>query len=108
MTTKMRDRPVEIDTRSQLNMLNCPICHGDNLHQGRVTVYERNEDAEQVLRTIVADRGHLSRDFVANSSSGNPSARRHGLAIQFECEGCGDIGELTIEQHKGSTYLAWR
>jgi hypothetical protein len=38
----------------------------------------------------------------------NPSGRRHGLAIAFDCEGCGDEIELTIAQHKGLTAFAWR
>jgi hypothetical protein len=40
--------------------------------------------------------------------SWNPSWRRDGIAIEFCCEGCGSIGELTIAQHKGVTLVGWR
>jgi len=39
---------------------------------------------------------------------GNPSRRRDGLAIEFSCENCPAILELTIKQHKGETFFAWR
>ena len=45
---------------------------------------------------------------IDNKGSGNPSWRRHGLAICFECEFCGRTSELTIAQHKGQSLLAWR
>ena len=39
--------------------------------------------------------------------SGNPSARRHGIAIEFTCEQCGDGLRLTIAQHEGHTLIEW-
>lgn len=47
------------------------------------------------------------------SGERNPSSRRDGLVISFTCEQCsrddpGDVIELTIAQHKGSTEIGWR
>lgn len=89
----------------------CPRCGADLLHQSAVTVFDRAEDEDTVVRTTVAD-GTASMNLVSNSTE-NPSSRRHGLAIRFWCESCcpeksHDVIELTIAQHKGSTEIAWR
>jgi hypothetical protein len=89
------------------NGLACPCCGETYLHHSQVTVYDRDEDAEHVTR-IEVRRGRATRSIVSNTGSGNPGARRDGLAIRFWCEGCTAISELTIEQHKGSSYVGWR
>jgi hypothetical protein len=51
---------------------------------------------------------------------GNPSSRRDGITIEFECENCNGApppqqnpafglskNYLHIVQHKGTTYLSW-
>ena len=91
--------------------LHCPRCAGRNLHHLGVVIYDRAEDADNVIRTTV--EGGTSRTAVVpNSGSGNPSSRRDGLAILFSCEACGgdlaDPIELLIAQHKGSTEIIWR
>ena len=58
-----------------------------------------------VVTTV--DRGLASTHLLPNPIA-NPSIRRHGMAIAFSCEHCGDGFELTIAQHKGSTEFAWR
>ena len=45
---------------------------------------------------------------VPAAGSGNPSDRRHGLAVAFTCEACPFQGELTVAQHKGATLVGWR
>jgi hypothetical protein len=87
-------------------VLTCPYCGNSYLHHGKVVIYERQEDAPRVLRTEVGDRG-AKLEWVANDNR-NPSARRHGLYIEFYCENCGRRSELTIAQHKGETLLGWR
>lgn len=85
----------------------CPRCGSNNLHHGRVTVYDRGEDAPLTAVSVIdgCEIFHTERESIRCA---NPSARRHGLAILFTCEGCGVWSELTIEQHKGETYLHWR
>lgn len=86
----------------------CPACGSMNLHHRLVTVYERNEDAAQTRETRIAVGSEITTATVPSAQSGNPSSRRDGLAVGFYCEQCPALTELTIEQHKGSTYLAWR
>ena len=52
----------------------CPQCGWPNLHQGRVTVFDRSEDAEMTVVTTV-DRGLASTHLLPNPIT-NPSARR--------------------------------
>jgi hypothetical protein len=87
----------------------CPNCGGTNLHQDAVTVFDvEQEDAKKVTRTRVSG-GVVSSHLVPNRGSGNPSRRRHGLVISFECEGCtASPIELRIAQHKGNTEVSWR
>lgn len=88
--------------------LECPRCDGAYLHQEAVTVYDRREDAPQTIETTVVRGDGTVVRTVPSERSSNPSDRRHGSAIRFSCEGCSAEPELTIEQHKGNTYLAWR
>jgi uncharacterized protein (DUF983 family) len=87
--------------------LRCPHCGYNSLHQGQVTVFDRNEDAKTTAVTTVAD-GVATTRLLPSDQTGNPSMRRHGLAIAFYCESCGNNFELTIAQHKGTTPVAWR
>jgi hypothetical protein len=92
------------------NALHCPNCKYSYLHHDVVTVYSRQggrEDAEQTITTEVSDGG-TTRHTMDPSGCSNPSSRRDGLAIRFWCECCDYKPELTIEQHKGYTYLGWR
>ena len=77
------------------------------MHQGRVTVFDRSDDAELTAVTTVAD-GLTATHLRPSNQVSNPSGRRHGLAIAFFCEHCGGDIELTIAQHKGLTAFAWR
>ena len=87
-------------------VLTCPNCGGDYLHHGTVTVFDRQEDAEAVVTKISGK--HYHTEGPAPPDWGNPSSRRHGLAITFACETCTVSAELTIAQHKGSTQIEWR
>ena len=79
----------EIQITSQTKLM-CPAC-GENCitHEG-VTVFTRSEDDEQ---TLVTETGCYAGDsvmtkFTPTREAGNPSLRRHGLAIQFRFETC--------------------
>ena len=82
-------------------------CDDIYLHQSTVTVYERAEDAPTTIETEVDRRG-ARVTAVPSAVSTNPSLRRQGLAVAFWCEGCDGDFELTIDQHKGQTYIQWR
>ena len=92
------------------DVLACPHCPNEiesYLHHGRVTVYARREDEPLVTITEV-NNGVAHTKELDSRRSGNPSFRRDGVAICFECEFCGRTSELTIAQHKGQSLLAWR
>jgi hypothetical protein len=88
-------------------VLTCPHCGFDYLHQGAVRCYDRDEDARLTTVTTVAD-GKTSLQLLPSDTTRNPSDRRHGLAIAFDCEGCASYLELTLAQHKGISLLEWR
>jgi putative DNA primase/helicase len=71
------------------DVLVCPCCGDPDsyLHHDRVSVFCRQEDAETVTKTVVADNGMAAISRVQNSNSGNPSRRRDGIAIRFELAG---------------------
>jgi hypothetical protein len=103
------NEPVVTRPEGDEALLLCPRCGEDYLHQGRVEVFARSEDATTGLHTTTdAEDVRVDHDLRAN-----PSARRQGLTIAFDCELC-DGGDdapglvLTIAQHKGRTFLAWR
>lgn len=99
------------ETYSDLYLtLHCP-CGSENLHQRETTIFERYED--EPMTTVIEQKGREAEVYHAPSEdTRNPSARRHGLIIRFECEQC-SIGkyskrlELAIWQHKGSTFVGW-
>jgi len=86
------------------SVLVCPLCSGQYLHHDTIEIFERDEDDEKGMHTIVS-REHA--DVRHDSLVGNPSARRHGLIIKFICEGCSGTPILAISQHKGQTFMEW-
>lgn len=85
----------------------CPRCGGSNLHHDTVAIFNRGEDEEQVRQTTVTASATVVE---ITEGKDNPSERRSGIAIQFSCETCEDKAtmEMTIAQHKGTTFLRWR
>jgi hypothetical protein len=90
----------------EMDALKCPSCGGEYLHHQKVTTYARHEDAEHVLMTT-AHKYTATTEHVENDTSGNPSSRRDGIVVTFECEHCGVPSALAIAQHKGSTLVYW-
>ena len=99
--------------------LSCPKCGGNNLHQCNTTIFERSEDAETT--TVIAQSGHeVYASKFPSADTCNPSLRRHGMLIEFQCESChydygsdvtpdgeSELFRLAILQHKGTTYVEW-
>jgi hypothetical protein len=80
----------------------CPSCGLRYLHHEVIEIYERSEDEEEGLHVTVERGKTLKADTCLK---GNPSNRRHGLTIEFSCEGCAHRPKLSISQHKGETYI---
>lgn len=86
--------------------LQCPKCHGFYLHQGNTTVYHRKED-EDWTTVIAQDGENVVATKFPSADTHNPSSRRQGLTVEFECENCTGTLTFAMQQHKGSTYLEW-
>ena len=88
--------------------LACPYCHDGFLHQRGVEVFFRTiEDSETGLYVSVDSNCNFAKD---HSMAGNPSFRRDGILIHFECEICPpnkNRHTLSVIQHKGSTLVRW-
>ena len=104
------------DAELEDNILICPQCGSNNLHQGTVTVFNRNEDGKHTEVTCVQAHTDTSTVIVTDETTSNPSPRRHGMLIEFECEHCYAWGEgetipdrlvLAVYQHKGLTLIEW-
>ena len=97
----MSDYSIEVDDEG---VLTCPVCGYTNLHQEQTQVFNRDEDRD--TPGVAIDES--GQTFSLLESGRNPSARRGGVRIHFSCEQH-EIPklDLTIVQHKGTTYLAW-
>ncbi|TXH16605.1 MAG: hypothetical protein E6R03_05255 [Hyphomicrobiaceae bacterium] len=79
----------------------CGKCGGSYTHTYSVEVWNRNEDAEKGTHVVVEG----PRVIIDNDLSGNPSKRRHAVAISLWCEQCWHTSTLTLAQHKGATVM---
>lgn len=79
----------------------CPICGGDYLHQGAVEVWNREYGAD-------TDGVRITKNGETTSPlADNPSREHRSLAIEFECEDCGEFGSLVVGQDAGHTSINW-
>lgn len=85
------------------DVLYCPYCNSENLHQEQVTVlWRRIEDGDG--ERVVSSNGttHISPAWSATIPG-----RWHYIAIRFSCENCLNSPTLGIMPHKGSTEIRW-
>lgn len=94
----------EIELADGLRLV-CPMCGSEYMHQGKVQVFWRKEDAEDGQLIVCAPMGTTVAKEVP--MTGCPSPRRSGLLITFDCEGCDAEPELAIYQHKGESTFQW-
>jgi hypothetical protein len=92
------------------DQLMCAGCGGNSgvsyLHHRCVEVHERAEDEEYVRLTRVRGSS-VTSELVPSKGSGNPSDRRNGVRIAFDCELCQRKYWLNFAQHKGQTFIYW-
>jgi hypothetical protein len=84
--------------------LTCPTCGCAGTHQFAATAYWR--DADESAHGIVATSARKSGWLARGDMEHNPSLRRDGVVIAFECEGCQHAFALVIVQHKGTSYVS--
>lgn len=85
------------------NRINCPHCNSNYINSVGTDVFLRSEDSENGIHVSCGE----SEVLTTANMVGNPSPRRHGMLISFECEDCTKKSTLAIYQHKGSTYIGW-
>lgn len=103
------DAPIRFES-SDFNALKCPVCDFYYMHQEKLDIHFRPEDAKNLPGY------HVNRDGIkAPAELPNPSFRRDGLVITFSCEQCSSTENpkenfyvcLAILQHKGNTFFEW-
>lgn len=92
----------------------CPVCGEQSLHHRRVCISDRSEDAAKGKVVFVNGIGDWNPDpnFEVQCLNDvpmplNPSPRRGGLIIEFDCEHCTSRPQLGVFQHKGITLIEW-
>jgi len=84
----------------------CPFCGSDYTHHGDVEVYVRDRDDGESQITLVNAKSKKTA-LMKDELNANPSWRRNGIRIWFECEaGCQEVFSITIAQHKGQTWVS--
>ena len=100
--------------RSLIDGLICPYCGNGFLHHRAVCITHRTEDEKPGRQVFIQGISDLEDDMPfalsvhdeANMAY-NPSPRRGGILIEFDCECCDAKPELGIYQHKGRTVVEW-
>ena len=95
----------KFDPRDPHNpILLCPACGGRFLHHEdfAVEVWQRPEDA-LIQGCAILPRG-AGVSFIP--AEDNPSSRRSGVRLKFNCENCSSTSRLEIAQHKGETFVS--
>lgn len=88
---------------SQYATLKCACCGSDNTHVKSLVWFRRSEDAHH-CHTIAASLSGETKQLKTTNKL-NPSARRDGIRIIYDCENCGEYSSLNIAQHKGATLV---
>ena len=97
-----RASPIGEDLTLHRVTLSCGGCGNPCLHATRTDVYDREEDVETGRHVAIIRDKMVSID---QNIKRNPSPRREGLSISFECELCSYITQLHVLQHKGAVFL---
>lgn len=104
------------------DILTCPHCANEQLHQSKIEVFLNLENWENSQN--IKPCSHISiGNFVEQPEDGfdrfdnnlviddnmknNPSSYRQGLLVHFNCEECCKHSVLSISQHKGATIVEW-
>lgn len=78
--------------------LSCTGCGCDYLHHIAVDIHKRPKEDSATQSVRAYGPGDVSTE--------NPSSRRDGLVIVLECEQCEALTHLSLEQHKGQTFIS--
>jgi hypothetical protein len=87
--------------------LQCPDCEHKYVHVDEVDVAARPKQDGEFNNIRVDANGKISthRDESAASGSRVDAGRRHRIALNAWCEGCGARFSIVFTQHKGQTIV---
>jgi hypothetical protein len=81
----------------------CPNCGDEHLYHQSVKVYCRDkEGGETGLMTEIS----AGATIITTSMDGNPSKRRDGIVINFNCETCDYKSKILIAEKEGQTFFS--
>lgn len=86
-------------------ILKCPYCMSDHAHTLCVETFFREDEDYHKGRHVEVSESHC---FIDSDMTGNPSLRRNGVLITYECEMCQKNFGLAISHHKGSNFVEMR
>ena len=101
----------------QDNLLICPTCGYETLHQTAVEVHARQGDGETTVVRVNFTTGQVTN----RKKHQNPPDSAQGMLIEFECSNCSQIDEecqncslpheptpdLGIWHRRGATIIEW-
>lgn len=85
------------------DVLVCPACGGENLHQLYAQVVMRQREDEVKPLAVYVDRSGVSA-----ARAQEKRTRRDAVRIHFRCEHCPQMSCLEILQHKGQTLISMK
>ena len=99
---------MQIDSNYLDNSVVCAHCGHENTHLHSVETFSQKEDSITGIHVTAGIIDGTCTVSVDTDVSGNPSSRRDGVIVYFECETdeCGKLTALFIAQHKGADYLS--
>lgn len=96
--------PMNFDRSSYMQWdVSCEHCGGDMLHHVAVDIHSRAAEDMPTVSYRVYNEPRQGNPVAPMTK--NPSSRRDGVAITMACENCAGFTVLTLEQHKGSTFV---
>jgi hypothetical protein len=104
----MKPIDFERDIQFEDDIICCPCCGDEYLHQFKVEVGWRQEDAD--VRRHISTFSGVQMDVFPAQGVASPNGygyRRSYVIITFDCENCSAISEMEIRQHKGNTHVSW-
>lgn len=83
------------------NPLICTNCGHDYLNFRNIEIFVREKEDDINCKHVVVNNQYVHVD---SNISGNPSERRNGLTVRFNCENCRHITGLNVFEDKGQIF----
>lgn len=113
--TLLHRKRYEMPTGTSLGELVCEHCGASTIHFIGVEVFARRDSEDSGAHTYAAmcdgvlrePEDQLIRTIVDGDMENNPSDYRDGVLIHYDCEQCGKLSTLALQQYKGNIFLEY-